>query len=232
MIQCIAIDDEPLALQVIEAFCDKTPFLDLKKSFTRTSEALMYLKKFPVDLLFLDIHMPDLSGIDFYKSLQSNKMAIFTTAHSQYAVTGFDLQAIDYLLKPISYNRFLQAAEKARQFYNMASNNIRSEEAYINVRSEYKLVRILLNDILYIEGLDDYVRIHLTKGKPIMTRMSMKSMMERLPNQHFVRVHRSFIIPINLAITLKSRKLYLEDNTEIPIGTSYLDKIQNIFKTQ
>ena len=119
MIQCIAIDDEPLALKIIETFCHKVDYLELKRSFTKTSEALMYLKKQPVDLLFLDIQMPDLSGIDFYQNLHDNKMVIFTTAHSQYAVKGFDLQAIDYLLKPISLNRFKQATDKALQFYQL-----------------------------------------------------------------------------------------------------------------
>jgi DNA-binding LytR/AlgR family response regulator len=161
MINCIAIDDEPLALEILEAFCAKIPFLKLDRTFTDPEEAARHLRKFPIELIFLDIQMPDMNGIDFYRLHGQNKMVIFTTAYSNYAVEGFNLNAIDYLLKPIEFSRFTQAANKAHDYYNYLYKSSNSEQNYLFVRSEYSLVKIQLSEILYIETLDDYIRIHL-----------------------------------------------------------------------
>lgn len=156
MIKAIAIDDEPLALSVIETFCSKLDFIELQKTFIKPNEALLYLKKFPVDLLFLDIHMPALSGIDFYKIIEQKTMVIFCTAHSQYAVEGFNLNALDYLLKPFDFDRFKIATEKAKDFFELQGNT--SSIKHIFVRADYSLQKIVLDDILYIEALDDYLK--------------------------------------------------------------------------
>lgn len=220
MINCIAIDDEPLALEIIEFFCESIPFLNLKKTFTKTSEAAAYLSSNPIDLLFLDIQMPDVSGIEFYKQIQQNTMVIFTTAYSEYAVEGFNLSAIDYLLKPFEQQRFLQAAEKAKSYYNFLYQNDKSAVQCLYVRSEYSLVKIPFNEILYIETLDDYLKIHQLGKKPILTLMSMKSIMEKLPDSEFIRVHRSYIVPFNRIESVRG-KIISMGITEIPIGKSY-----------
>src|SRR5688572_30167543 len=155
MINCIAIDDEPLALEIIENFCSQISFLNLERTFTDTGEAAKYLKKFPVDLLFLDIQMPGRNGLEFCKEFCDEKMVIFTTAFSEYAVEGFNLNAIDYLLKPVEFIRFRQAAIKAEEYYNYSHISERKDHRYLFVRSEYSLVKIAFSDIAYIETLDD-----------------------------------------------------------------------------
>lgn len=220
MINCIAIDDEPLALEIIEEFCPKVPFLKLEKTFTDTSEAAKYLRKFPVDLIFLDIQMPDISGIDFYKEHAANKLVIFSTAFSEYAVEGFNLSAIDYLLKPFEFSRFLQAANKANEYFNYLNSTDNKEVQYLFVRSEYSLVKINLSDILYIETLDDYLKIHVTDRKPILTKMNLKNVMSKLHSKDFVRVHRSYVVPLNRIQSVRGKTIHLE-NIEIPIGVKF-----------
>jgi DNA-binding LytR/AlgR family response regulator len=221
MIQCIAIDDEPLALEIIEAFCKKLPFLQLQKTFTDTSEAARYLRKFPVDLLFLDIQMPDMSGIEFYRRHASDKMVIFTTAFSEYAVEGFNLSAIDYLLKPITFSRFQQAAARAQEYYNYQHQAQPSEALSLFVRSEYSLVKIPLADILYIETLDDYLKIHVAGRKPVLTKMNLKAISEKL-SPDFVRVHRSYIVPMSRISSVRGKVIHM-DSVEIPIGVKFED---------
>lgn len=217
---CIAVDDEPLALEILQEFCSRIPFLELRRTFTRTSEAKEYLEKFPVDLLFLDIQMPGLSGIDFYKSLTKEPMVIFTTAYSEYAVEGFNLNAIDYLLKPIEFSRFSIAANKANDYFSYINRTESPGERCLYVRSEYSLVKILLTDILYIETLDDYIKIHLPGKKPVLTLMSMKSVQEKLPAEEFLRVHRSYIVPLHRIESVRGKTINL-GVAEIPIGSKY-----------
>jgi DNA-binding LytR/AlgR family response regulator len=224
MITCIALDDEPLALDVIKAFCAKKENIKLVKAFTRASDAFTYLQNFPVDILFLDIQMPDISGIEFYKSLPRNTLVIFTTAHSVYAVEGFNLSAVDYLLKPFPYVRFEQAIEKAAQM--LIKHNVFEECLF--VRSEYKLIKIKHSEIEYVEGLDDYVKIHLGKGKPVLTRINMKGMMDKLPSALFVRVHRSYIIPLSRLKLLRKKRIYIGDK-KIPIGPLYEKNVMHLF---
>ncbi len=224
----IAVDDEPLALTIIKTFCSKIDFIDLKQCFTETTDALKYLNTNHVDVLFLDINMPSLSGIEFYKKAPKNVMVIFTTAYSEYAVEGFNLSAIDFLLKPFSYDRFLAAAEKAKEYYNYLHRADNAAPQYIFLRVDYSMVKIALADITYIEGLDNYIKIHLSNGKNILVRMSMKGIAEKLPATEFVRVHRSFIVPLNKVLSVRNKIIHL-DKAEIPVGTNYVDEVTKLF---
>lgn len=226
MIKALAIDDEPLALSVIESFCDQLDYIDLQKTFTKPNEALKHLKKFPVDLLFLDIHMPSLTGIDFYKQIEQNTVVIFCTAHSQYAVEGFNLNALDYLLKPFTFERFQQATEKAKDYF---SQNETQKSQHIFIRADYSLQKINLEDILYIEALDDYLKIYLHQQKTIVARMTMKAILEKLPSTDFIRVHRSFIVPIKKVESIRNKTLQILDK-KIPVGNSYDEEVQKYFK--
>jgi DNA-binding LytR/AlgR family response regulator len=231
MITSIAIDDEPLALGLLADYASRTEGLQLLKTYTNPLEALNYLENFAVDLLFLDIQMPDISGINFYKLVKQNPMVIFTTAHSGYAVEGFNLNAIDYLLKPIEYDRFVQAVNKAQNFREYFKNEAKSIEKYIQVRSEYSLVKIAIREIEYIESFDDFIKIHITGTKtPIMTLMSLKTILELLPADQFMRVHRSYIIPLNNIISVRNGRVQLL-NAEIPLGISHKDKFMKWFKS-
>lgn len=229
MIKAIAIDDEPPALDVIETFCSKINFIDLQKTFTKPTEALKYLRKFPVDLLFLDIQMPSLTGIEFYKAVQQDTKVIFTTAHSQYAVEGFNLKAVDFLLKPYTFERFEQAVKRAQEAIGRTRQSDSGSEQFLFVRADYSLVKINIADILYIEGLDDYLKIHVHNQKTIVTRMTMKSILKRLPQKDFVRIHRSFIIPFKRVESVKNKLLILEGK-ELPIGNSYEEAFFKLFK--
>ncbi|KAA5533508.1 response regulator transcription factor [Taibaiella lutea] len=229
MITAIAIDDEPPALKVIEAFCKDFDFIDLQKTFTRTDEAARHLKKFPVDLLFLDIQMPSITGIDFYKSIEQHTMVIFTTAYSEYAVEGFNLSAIDYLLKPFTKERFAQAVQKTNDYSGYLKQSHQSITDYLFVRADYTLHKIAFDDIILIEGLDDYIKIQLDNGRPIVARMTMKSIMEKLPEQHFIRVHRSFIVAIKKVSQVRNKIIYLSD-IKINIGQSYEAAVAEKFR--
>lgn len=227
MIKAIAIDDEPPALDVIENFCNRTEFIQLQKTFTKPTESLKYMRKFPVDLLFLDIQMPSLSGLELYKAIQQDTKVIFTTAHSEYAVEGFNLQAVDFLLKPYTFERFMQAVNRAKEQMT-APHAVEASPAHIFVRADYSLIKIPVADIIYIEGLDDYLKIHIQNAKTIVTRMTMKSILGKLPANEFVRVHRSFIIPLNRIENVKSKSITLAGR-EIPIGNSYLEGFQKVY---
>lgn len=218
MIKAIALDDEPLALEILQSLCDTIDYIELKKTFTKSDEAFKYLKKYPVDLLFLDINMPSISGLDFYKKLPHKTMVIFTTAYSEFAVEGFTLSATDYLLKPISLSRFQQAVEKAYSQWKLQNQNI--EQQYLFIRADYSLIKILFSDILYIEGLDDYVKIHIQNQKTVVARMTLKAILQKLPETEFIRVHRSFIIPISKISKIRNKIIYI-DQAEIPISASY-----------
>jgi DNA-binding LytR/AlgR family response regulator len=220
MIKAIAIDDELLALKVIENFCSKVDFINLEKTFHKPKEALRYLEEYPVDLLFLDINMPSMTGIELFRSITQISMVIFTTAYSEFAVEGFNLNAIDYLLKPFTYERFLQGANKANEYFKSQQPLKTENTSYLYIRADYRLHKIALNDILYIEGLDDYLKINIYNSKPIVARMTMKTMLEKLSNNNFIRVHRSFIVPFNRIENVRN-KVILIANQEIPIGISY-----------
>lgn len=218
MIHCIAIDDEPLALQLINEYCGKISFLQLDKVFTNTDEATAWLAQNKVDLLFLDIQMPDVNGLQFYKNLAEKPPVIFTTAYKDFAVEGFNVDAVDYLLKPFEYDRFLKGVYKAKEYIEFLS----SQELQLNsifVKVNYEIMKINLKEIELIEALDDYIKLYI-KPNPVLTLMTLKSIQEKLPNRDFVRVHRSFIVPLNKIEKFSKTKLVVSGK-EIPIGSSY-----------
>lgn len=218
MIHCIAIDDEPLALQLINEYCSKISFLKLEKTFTNTDEAKAWLQDNTVDLLFLDIQMPDINGMQFYKSLTHKPPVVFTTAYKDFAAEGFNVDAVDYLLKPFEYDRFLKACYKVKEYIEFLS----SQELQLNsifVKVNYEIMKINLKDIELIEALDDYIKIYI-KPNPVLTLMTLKSIQEKLPSRDFVRVHRSFIVPLARIEKFSKTKLWTAGK-EIPIGSSY-----------
>ena len=228
MINAIAIDDEPLALKVIENFCEKVDFITLQKSFNKPSEALKYLNKFPVDLLFLDINMPSVNGIEFYREMKQNTMVIFTTAYTEYAVEGFNLNAVDYILKPFTIERFMLAVNKANDFLNYQTQKENTSQ-FLFIRADYSLLKINMAHIVYIEGLDDYLKIHLENQKTVVTRLTMKALLEKLPAKQFIRVHRSFIVPLERIESVRNKNILIAGK-EIPIGNSYEETFFKQFK--
>lgn len=227
---CAIIDDEPLAIRLLESYVFKTAFLELKGTYNSAVNALPELTRNPVDLLFLDIQMPELNGMEFSQILETDTRIIFTTAFSQYALDSYKVNALDYLLKPIRYTDFLKAAQKALQWFELTKKNQNREEVQtkasssvesIFIKTEYKLVQIELKRILYIEGLKDYVKIYIeNETHPILSLMSMKSMEEQLPDDRFIRVHRSFIVqPEKIKIIERNRIVFGKEY--IPISDNY-----------
>lgn len=224
-IRCAIVDDEPLAVNLLKSYVEKTPFLELIKCYNSAISAKAGLEEEPVDLLFLDIQMPELSGIEFAKMVDEDTRIIFTTAFSQYAVEGFKANAIDYLLKPISYDDFLKAAEKAQGMLQQKKEEKKPNREFMFVKSEYRVVRIDISKITYIEGLKDYVKIYQEdKPKPVLTLMSMKALEDFLP-EGFRRVHRSYIVQLSkMEVIERSRILF--GNNDVPISDSNREFIQ------
>ena len=229
MIRCIAIDDEPLALKQMAGYIEKTPFLELAEQFESALQAILWLQDNPVELMFVDINMPDLSGMEFVKSLNNPPGVIFTTAYSEYALEGFRVDAIDYLLKPIGYGNFLKAAEKALERIGKkegTASQLESDENFLFVKSEYKILRIKLSDIKYIEGMREYVRIHIENQRPVMALMSMKKIEAFLPQQRFMRVHRSYIVNLLKVNTIERNRILFEPDIRIPVSDPYKEVFQ------
>lgn len=226
MMNAIAIDDEPLSLKVISSLCDKNEKIHLQKTFTQPSEALKHLRKFPTDLIFCDIQMPAMTGINLVKSLQQHTMVIFTTAFSEYAAVSYELNAIDYLLKPINQKRFTQAITKAQEYFDYINKKDQIADKSIFIRADFSLIKIPLADIQYIEGLADYLKIYIKDRKTIVARMSMKDMMEKLNSNDFIRVHRSFILPFSKIESVRGTTIFIGDQ-EFPIGKTYIDEFFN-----
>lgn len=229
MIRCIAIDDEPLALKQMESYIEKTPFLELLGVFDNALSAIPFHEENEVDLIFLDINMPDISGMDFIKSLNNPPKVIFTTAYSEFAVEGFKVDAVDYLLKPIGYSDFLKAAEKAKERIAPKSTEaaeIRADEKFLFIKSEYKILRINLDDIKYIESMREYLRIHIENQAPVMTLMSMKKMEQFLSGKDFMRIHRSYIVHLNKITTIDRNRIVFDKKVYIPVSEQYKEKFQ------
>ena len=229
-IRCIAVDDEPLAVTQISAYIQKTPFLELVAECLSAVEALDVLNKSDIDLMFIDINMPDINGMEFVKALTVKPLIVFTTAYSDYAVEGFKVDATDYLLKPISYSSFLKAANKAKQLVDVTRL---SDQASVNttidhlfVKSEYKLIRIALADIKYIESMHEYVMIHLASGVPVKTMVSMTSIEEHLPSDRFMRVHRSFIVNLSKITIVERGRIAFDGKVYIPVSDHYKTAFQ------
>lgn len=231
MMTCIAVDDEPLALELMETYISQVPGLELKEIFSDAISAWGFLQKNPIDLVFLDIQMPDITGTQLARSLNRRQpMVIFTTAFSKYAVEGFNVDAVDYLLKPFEFDRFLEAVNKAKEFKELHETAKSSaEESAIFVKSDYQNLRINTREIVYIEGFDDYIRIHLESGKSIFTLMSLKCIMEKLPEKEFLRIHRSYIVSIRRIQRIYNQMIQLGE-IELPIGKSYVESVKKILK--
>jgi DNA-binding LytR/AlgR family response regulator len=228
-INCTIIDDEPLAAGLLKSYVEKTPFLNLIGTYGSAIEAMKDLREHPVQLLFLDIQMPELSGIEFAKILPHETKIIFTTAFQQYAIEGYKVNALDYLMKPISYDDFLKAADKALEWFSVTQKqDTYARDRFMFVKSDYKLVRIALDDILYIEGLKDYVRIFLQDGQKIMSLMNMKKLEEYLPRPEFLRTHRSYIVHMSKAQSIDRFRIVFGQEY-IPISDSYKEDVQQYF---
>lgn len=222
----IALDDEPPALSTIAKYSSETGFIDLKKTFTNPPDAIKYMKRFPVDLLFIDIQMHEFNGIDVYKNLSVKPLVIFTTAFAEYAVDGFEVNAVDYLLKPFSFERFNKAAKKAYELFR-ASRPL-EKSRFISVRLNYSLVKISIDEIMLIESFDDYLNICLKDKKVHVVRLTMKKILEQLPADEFIRIHRSYIVPIKKIEAVRNKTVFLCDKS-IPLGSKYEKEFFNRF---
>ena len=237
MLKCIAIDDEPLALRQITGYISKIPYLELSATFNNAIDAQQRLTEEPADLVFADINMPDLNGVDFVRALPDRPMVIFTTAYSEYAVEGFKLDAVDYLLKPFSFADFSRSAAKANSLYELRQNR-RSEpqetaseatprdKEYISVKADYKVSLVRIAEIIYLESEGEYVRMHLADGSTITTLFRLKNMETALPAESFMRVHRSYIVNLRAIKAYVKGRIFLSDNEYIPIGENYKEAFQ------
>ncbi len=230
MINCLAVDDESLALDLLEDNIRKVPFLNLVKRCKNAFEAQEIMQQQQIDLLFLDIQMPGISGVQFVQSLKNSPMVIFVTAYEEFALEGFNLDVIDYLLKPVSFERFLKAVNKSYELYNLKNQEVAlppaaetssAPQEYLFVNADYSLVKIRISDILYVEGLKDYVKIYLEgQPRPVITRLTMKAMEEKLPSGPFLRVHKSFIIAFDKIESIRNLRIKI-GQVHIPISESY-----------
>lgn len=234
-LKCIAVDDEPLALKLVQTFIEQTPFLELSASCDNAVEAMSLIKEKQPDLVFLDINMPNLTGMELARLLQEQPgltpKIVFTTAYNHYAIEGYRVNAVDYLLKPFSYEEFLRAANKVLQITEEASNNfqtISADDEFIFLKVEYQWVRISLKDILYIESLKDYVKVHLDDNqKAVMSLISLKALEEKLPSTKFMRVHRSFIVALDKINAITKNSIII-GKTEITVGEQYKETFKTI----
>jgi two-component system LytT family response regulator len=228
MLTAIAIDDEPLALEVVQAHALKVPFIELKATFTDAFKAMEYLQQNQVDLLFLDIKMPDITGIDLLKCISKKPMVIFTTAYSEHAAEGFELDAIDYLLKPFALTRFIKACNKANEIFTLRGNPD-SKKDYLFLKTGYEQVRVNLNDICYAEATGNYINFVLA-DKSILTRMTITEVEAILPADKFIRIHRSFIASISKIDKIERHQL-LVNSAVLPVGSSYIQNLNLINKS-
>jgi len=233
MIRCLAVDDEPLALELLEDNISKVPFLQLIAACDSVTEAMKVMENEKIDLIFLDIQMPGLTGLQFIESMTEKPMIILITAYKQYALEGYNLDVTDYLVKPVSLDRFIKACNKAKQLFELKSNqkNTNSPSAnpgYFFVNSDYSLVKINMADVIYIEGLKDYIKIHLKSAQhPVVTRMPMKAIEEGLPPGQFIRIHKSYIVSVSFISSIRRSSVFV-DSLELPLSDSYRDAVSAI----
>ena len=236
MIRCLAIDDEPLALQQLITYIGKVPFLELAAQCQSALEARKFLEQDTVDAIFCDINMPDLNGMDFIKSLQAPPLIVFTTAYSEYAVEGFKVNAVDYLLKPFGLDDFRRAANRIKERQESVSTNIQhptpnTQPATLFVKTDYRMVKINIPDIRYIEGMSEYLKIYLEgEDKPIITLLSMKKIESRLP-ENFMRIHRSYIVNLHKIQEVNKNRIIMDAETFLPIGDVYRESFQQYLDT-
>jgi DNA-binding LytR/AlgR family response regulator len=231
-LRCLAVDDEPYALKLIADDIGRVPFLELRATCSSPLEALDLLQKENVDLIFLDIQMPVLTGTQFLRSLKNPPLVIITTAFEQYALEGFELNVIDYLMKPIPFDRFLKAVNKAYYQHTLQTGpSAPAEDHFFFVRSEYKEIKILVKDVLYIEGFKDYVKIFLTsQAPPIFTRLNLKAIEAKLPEHHFCRIHNSFIVALAKIESSQKTQVFIR-NKPIPIGDKFSDDFRMKYRS-
>jgi two-component system LytT family response regulator len=219
--KCIAIDNEPWALELIKKYVSKIPFLQMLQTLADPAEAIEYLQNNQVDLLFIDINVP--KSIELLGSLINKPITIFISAYKKYALKGFEFGALDYLLKPVDFERFSIATGRAIELYKYMQNSKHNDEDSLFVRAGHKTIRIQLNEIEYIEGMVDYIRIHIANEKPVLTLMSLKSILEKLPAEKFRRIHRSYIVAVSQIKELQNKKVLLFSLKELPISSSHVD---------
>lgn len=237
MLKCIAIDDEPLALHQLKSYIGKIPYLELAATCNNALEAQQFLASQHADLIFVDINMPDLSGVELVRSLVDRPMVIFTTAYSEYAVEGFKLDAVDYLLKPFSFADFSRSAGKANSLYELRHNQrtgvpettpeaLPKDKEYISVKADYKVSLVKISEIVYLESEGEYVRMHLSDGTTITTLFRLKNMEAALPSDMFMRVHRSYIVNLRCIKGYVRGRVFLSDTEYVPIGENYKEGFQ------
>ena len=242
MLKCIAIDDEPLALRQLKSYIEKIPYLELTATCNNALEAQQLLASQHVDLIFVDINMPDLSGVEFVRSLVDRPMVIFTTAYSEYAVEGFKLDAVDYLLKPFSFADFSRSAAKANSLYELRHNQragepeatpeaLPKDKEYISVKADYKVSLVKISDIVHLESEGEYVRMHLADGTTITTLFRLKNMEAALPSDMFMRVHRSYIVNLRCIKGYVRGRVFLSDTEYVPIGENYKESFQHYIES-
>jgi len=231
-VKCIIIDDEPLAIDVLKTYCEKLPFLNLRGCYTSALDAIVAIKEQKIDLIFSDIEMPQINGIEFINSLDNKPLFIFTTAYSQYAIEGFELNAIDYLVKPIPYQRFIKAVTRAKELMSLREQKVvervfpstgepTHSHNFLFVKSEYETIRIGTENIKYIQGLKDYLKIHVEgTNKPVLTIMSFRDILEKLPKGQFIRVHKSFVVNVSYIKAIQRNRVLIDD-IRIPVGEFY-----------
>jgi two-component system LytT family response regulator len=234
MIRCIAIDDEPLALELLQDNISKVPFLELVAACDNAMDAMKIIEQQPVDLIFLDIQMPGLTGLQFIQSMTIKPMFILITAYEKYALEGFNLDVTDYLVKPVSLDRFIKACNKAKELFDLknapkeTTSSPAAIAAYFFVHVEYSLVKITIADIIYVEGLKDYIKIHLkSSSNPVVTRMPMKTIEDLLPAKLFIRIHKSYIVSVTFITSLRKTSLFI-NNIELPVSDNYRDAITTL----
>ena len=232
MIRCMAIDDEPLALQQIAAYIGKVPYLELAAQCQSALEAQQFLQQDTVDAIFCDINMPDLNGMDFIKTLTAPPLVVFTTAYAEYAVEGFKVNAVDYLLKPFGLQDFQRAANRLSERLELRSESSQLEDDTIFLKTEYRIVKVSISDIRYVEAMSEYLKVYLeSEPKPIITLLSMKKMEERLPS-YFMRIHRSYIINLTKIQEVNKNRVIMDSDTYLPIGDMYKDSFQQYLDTK
>ncbi len=232
MLECIAVDDEPLALDLLEDNISKVAYLHLVAKCSDAFEALKVLQEQPIDLLFIDIQMPGLTGLQFIESLAQKPMVILITAYKQYALEGYTLDVVDYLVKPVPVDRFIKACNKASALFEMKNTNkqipgnARLDYFFLNV--DYSLLKIMFNDIIWIEGLRDYIKIHLkSTAKPVVTRMAMRAIEEQLPADQFIRIHKSYIVSVDSIVAVRKNSVFIKEH-ELPVGETFRDGIAKL----
>ncbi len=230
-LNCVIIDDEPLATELLESYAQKIPFLNVLGVYNSASEAIRTIRENTIHLLFLDIQMPEISGLEFARIIDKDTRIVFTTAFSQYAIDGYKVNALDYLLKPISFEKFLETADKALEWFeSQTKQKSMVQDRFIFLKSEYKLQKINFDDILYVEGLKDYVKIYLKdSSKNVMSLMNMKKIEEYLPKPEFMRIHRSYIVHVKEVETIDRFRMVI-GNQYLPISDSYKDSVQKFLE--